>query len=295
MKPRSLPSGLVSAFPLLLAACASVPADSNGGAPDARRWRDRLIEPVTQPTLFESPVIDSQVRPMLMHQELPNDSIFQGGSVDVVALQLRYAIHERVALIAVKDGYVDLDPDAGSSESGVADLAAGVKYAVVDDLAKGNLVTVGMVYEFASGDEDVFQGNGDGVLRPFVAVGFDRDKFNTLLLMGYNYCLDDDEESTSFDYHAHLSYEAWKSVTPLLEVNGITWTDGGNALAADFEGGDLINLGATDPDGTVVTGALGARWAACENISVGLAYELPLTSREDLIDSRGTLDLVWSF
>lgn len=84
-------------------------------------------------------------------------------------------------------------------------------------------------------------------------------------------------------------------MTPLIEFNGITWTDGGNALAVDFEGGDLINLGASDADGTVITGALGMRWAAREDVSIGFAYEVPLTSREDLIDSRATLDLVWSF
>lgn len=85
MHQRHLMQSLGSAPPFLLAACANLSTASNGALSAERPWRGRLIEPVTQPTIFESPVIDSQVRPMLLHHELPSDSIFAGGSIDVIA------------------------------------------------------------------------------------------------------------------------------------------------------------------------------------------------------------------
>lgn len=290
--PRTVFRGLGALSLLVLAGCA-LPRTSSEGGP--RPWRRRLIEPLTAPTIFESPVIDTQLRPMAMIQSLPSDSIFGGGSVNVYALQARLAVTDRLALIATKDGYVDLSPDAGADEDGMADIAAGLKYAVIDDPEAGLLVTPGAIFEFASGDEEVFQGNGDGLLRLFLSGGYDLDQLNVLAAAGYNMPLDGDAESTSFDWHGHVSWELLERLAPLIEIHGITWIDGGEALAADFEGGDLINLGATDPDGTVITGAFGLRYAATDALSLGAGYEIPITSREDLFDDRITIDIVLGF
>ncbi len=281
-----------AALCLATIACQTTPRSPHSSSTTAS-WHKRLIEPVTAPTIFESPVIDTQLRPMDMIQSLPNGSIFGGGTVNVFAVQARYAVDDRLAIIATKDGYVNLDPDAGSSESGLADIAAGVKYAVIDDPDAGLLVTPGFIFEFASGDEDVFQGNGDGLARAFVSAGLDQHEWNLLGALGLNLPLDADEESTSIDWHAHVSYEMTESFVPLVEINGVTWIDSGNALAADFEGGDLINLGADDANGTVVTGAVGARYLVSDSLALGAAYEVPLSSREDLLDDRFTIDLVW--
>lgn len=292
LSPRALFLGGIAST-LLFSACEALPNTSKNTV-GSHDWRNRLIEPLTSPTIFESPVIDTQVRPMAMIQGLPKGSIFGGGDVKVYAVQARYAVDENWAIIATKDGYVDLNPDAGSSESGMADIAAGAKCSVIADAESGLLVTPGFVFEFASGDDDVFQGNGSGLFRPFVSAGLDKGQLNLLSAVGFNLPLDTDEESTSFDWHAQLSYELTQEFTPLIEINGVTWIDGGKALPVKFEGGDLINLGATDPNGTVVTGALGARYRVSDSVSFGAAYEIPLTSREDLFDDRITIDLVWS-
>lgn len=256
-------------------------------------WSDRLMDPLTAPTLFESPVIATNLRPIAAHHALPDDSIFAGGDVQILALQARWALTDRLALIATKDGYVRFNPDSGAEESGLADVAAGVKYAVVDDPGAGLLVTPGLVYEFASGDEDVFQGNGDGLVRPFVSAGWDLGRLNLLANVGYDLPLDADAESTRCTWHAHADWQATEHFHPLIEINGLSYTGDGAALAADFEGLDFFNLGAADVDGnTLVTGALGARWRV-GNSAFGAAYEAPLTSREDLFDWRLTLDWVF--
>jgi hypothetical protein len=271
-------------------ACTTPPSAPSGAA----RWNQRLIEPLTQPTVFESPVIDSQLRPIVMLHTIPDDNAaLPDADVRVYALQARFALSDKLALIATKDGYIELEPAGGGDQNGWADIAGGLKYAFYEGDAL--LVTAGAVYEFANGDEEVLQGNGDGLIRPFVSAGYDAGAFNVLSALGYNLPLDKDEESSSFDYHLHLSYELTANIAPLIELNGITWTDEGNALPVDFEGGDLINLGAANGSGSVLSGALGVRVRLAESFSVGAAYEAPLSSREDILSDRITLDAIWSF
>ena len=82
----------------------------------------------------------------------------------------------------------------------------------------------------------------------------------------------------------------------MLEINGITYTSDGETLAGDFEGNDVINLGSTDVSGnSVITAAIGARYRVSGNMLLGLTYEWPLTSREDLLDSRITVDFLYLF
>jgi hypothetical protein len=272
---------------LPLASCDSTPRSVKGG------WTDRFIDPLTAPTLFESPVIATNLRPIAAYHSLPDDSIFAGGDVQILALQARWAVTDRLALIATKDGYVQVNPDSGADESGMADIAAGLKFALVEAEKAGLLITPGVTYELPSGDEEVFQGNGDGLVRPFVAAGWDLGRFNLLANVGYDMPLDNDAESTRFTWHGHADFQVFDNLFPLIEINGLTYTDDGAAMAADFEGVDFFNLGSNDVSGnTLVTGAVGLRWRI-GNSAIGAAYEAPLTSREDLFGWRVTLDWVF--
>lgn len=275
---------------VLLAACQST--NTTSGTKSAP-WTDRIIAPITSPVTFESPVIQTNIRPIYAHHAFPSDSIFGGGALDVYALQLRYAVTDRLAIIATKDGYFDLQPDVGSDESGMADIAGGVKYAFVDDAERGLIATAGLVYEGTNGDKDVFQGNGDGVWRPFVSAALARGEMSYVGALGFQWPNDRDEESTSFDWHVQA---AWRvpdtKIAPVFELSGIHYVSGGDALAVDFEGGDVINLGASGVGGNdLVTGALGLRWNAWGRSWLGIAYETPVFSRDDLFDDRMTADL----
>ena len=261
-----------------------------------RPWTGRFIEPVSAGTTFESPVIDSNLEAHVVHQEFPDDSIFGGGGFNLYALQARFAVTEDLAVIATKDGYIDLNPDVGTDESGLADIGGGVKYSAYKNADSGVIITPGIIFETKSGDLDVFQGNGDGIIRPFVSAGWDMGKTNLLGSFGFNAPIDDDAESTSFDYHLHLSHEISPNLFPLIELNGITYVSDGNALAVNFEGGDLINLGAADVTGnTVIWGALGGAYRIDDRWQLGLVYEFPLTSREDLLDNRIWASILWRF
>lgn len=285
---------------LALAAVASCASTSSQHPPPlmgaASTWGERLTEPVTAPVTFESPVARTELRPIVARHWFPSSSIFGDGKLDVIALQARYAITDRLAIIAVKDGFFDLQPEGGGDTDGYADIAAGAKYTFAQDPDAGWLLTGGLVIEGTNGSSDVFQGNGDGMVRPFVSGGYDCGRWNLLGAVGYNHPLDSDAESTSLDWHLHASYEMHERFVPLVELNGILYTRDGDALPVDFEGVDVINLGANDVSGDhVISAAAGFRVPLTRNVLFGIAYESEIGSDEHLFDDRVTADLHVSF
>lgn len=277
---------------LSLCSCAVLANES----PAVAHWSDTMPEPVSAPVTFESPLIHTSLRPIYARHGFPSDSIFGGGSLTIYALQARLALSERFALIATKDGYFDLDPDTGSSETGLGDIAGGFKYAFLQDEQANLIATGGLVFETTSGDDEVFQGNGDGNLRPFLSAGWGLGECALVGNLGYNHPFDGDEESTSFDYHVAASWKATEDLVPLAELNGIHYVSSGNALPFDYEGTDVINLGSSSVAGNdLITGAVGLRQRVWKRWWFGVAYEVPLSAHDDLFDERITADLTMVF
>ena len=78
----------------------------------------------------------------------------------------------------------------------------------------------------------------------------------------------------------------------LWEMNGLQYTRSGRAFPGDEEGGDLINLGASDVAGNhILTTAFGATYKFNPHWETAAAYEFPLTKRNDLLDERLTVTL----
>lgn len=298
-KDRTMKTFAVPVLLLVSVSCVGVAPpstlspSSDGASPS---WSKRIVSPVSAPTTFETPAIESEIRPMFLHQELPESSAFSGGNFQLYAVQARVALSDRLAFIATKDGYIDFNPDAGTDEEGFADIAVGLKYAVVDDHEHGVLVTPGLIYEVDSGDHEVFQGNGDGLIRPFVSAAWDQGELHVLGAVGLNQPFHGSAETTSLDYHAQAAYEVDEGVFPLVEVHGITYLDNGNAAPFAFEGGDLINLGSNNVRGnSVFSMAAGGRVAISDDVQFGATYEFPLGGRRDLMDWRVTCDFIWRF
>ena len=72
-------------------------------------WKGRLTEPVTAPYWFESPMIHTSLRPVLIRHNFPSDSIFGAGELDVIALQARLAVTERLDKVGTWVGIPLLD------------------------------------------------------------------------------------------------------------------------------------------------------------------------------------------
>lgn len=300
MKPHllALAAGLTALSSLQAGTTAA--ASGKGSAAPAPEpsisWLDETISPVTNPIWFEDPAIRSEVRPVFMHHRIDDGFITQGGDVNLYALQLRYAVTDRLAIIATKDGYVDFNPDAGSDEEGWADVGLGFKYAVIKDDANQFILTPGLTFEIPLGDDEVFQGNGDGEFNFFVSGAKGFDKFHLTANTGLRVPIDGDAESMILHYSLMLDHRTCRWFQPFIAASGITVLDEGAGPGLSTEGYDLINFGSSGADGEtqIVVGA-GFRSQLADSISLGIAYEKAVTSPEDLFDDRLTADLIFRF
>lgn len=254
---------------------------------------DDMISPASVPTINEDPRMTTELRPMFMYTDVSDDFVTDGGHFEVVAVQARLALTDRVGLIATKDGYIFLRPDGVvPDDEGFANLAFGLKGALVRDEATATIVTAGLRYEAPSGNRDVLQGEGDGLLNPFLSAAKGFGDFHVQAYTGPRLALSG-EDSSFYDLSLHLDYRL-NRFYPLLEFNWIHVLDGGRRLPIDQEGFDLVNLGSRGAGGeSVATLAFGARYRILDRVDVGAVAEFPVTSREDLFGWRVTTDLIW--
>lgn len=279
-----------------------VPATADGFA-DARR-------PMTNPTLFDLALPTTNLHPIFIHHALPNHigtqagSLPLGGDVDVYALQFEFALNDRWSIVASKDGYVDMNPDHTlADQEGFANLGAGVKYAFWLDPDSKTAMSAMLGYEAATGNSDVFQGEGDGIVNLTVAGLKLQDAWQFAGAAGLNLPVTD-EQATNLWVSTHVSYEVNRWFIPLVELNWFHVLDAGDGSSTaisplvNFEGGDFFNLGASHAgvNRDFVTSAVGFRSRLTDSVDVGVAYEIPLTERgNSLMESRLTVDLVWKF
>ena len=219
---------------------------------------------------------------------------------------------DRFSLVAAKDGYAVMSPDATlSDEEGWANLSAGFKYAFLYNPEDALAAAFNLQIEVPTGNTNVFQGEGDGVAIPSISVLKLWDRLQFASTFGFKFPFDTDTESIMLNYHAHFSYALTDRFFPLIELsyfNVLDEGDGGRRFhdqvggfvpaVATFEGGDLFNLGASNADWNehFVSMAFGFRYRLTDNIDLGAAYEIPLTDEEEsLMDSRITVDATIRF
>ncbi|MCW5730161.1 MAG: hypothetical protein KIT20_05345 [Alphaproteobacteria bacterium] len=259
----------------------------------------RYVPALSNPLFNETPYITTELRPIYLHQDIPNDFLTRGGSIDLGAAELRIALTDRLGFIASKDGYgkirfKKLLPD----DSGFANISFGFKYAVISDPAQDLIVTLGAEYEPPSGNLKAglirLQGDGDGFLDLFVTGAKAFGKLGLQGSVGTNLAIDGDHDSSMLHYSAHASYELLPNFFPLVEFNGFTTISKGKRTVANFEGVDLVNFGSTE-SGTVATMAVGARYRFNRHFQIGAGYEFPVTEREDILNWRVYFDAVITF
>ena len=132
----------------------------------------RYVPPLTNPIFNETPYITTEARAVYFYHRLPEDFVTDGGDVNLVALQLRLAITERLGFIATKDGYVDFDFDETLPDTdGFANIAFGFKYAILSDPENEGILTAGLRYEIPIHDLDTggieLQGERRRFSQPF--------------------------------------------------------------------------------------------------------------------------------
>ncbi len=288
-----------------LAATASA-ADANKSS-----WLDNTISPVANPIFFEDPRVTSEVRPVYMYHWLPDSFKFAGGSVplggqvQVMAVQVRYALTDKLGLIATKDGYIEFQPDHTLGHAyGWGDLAAGLKYVVYDNQDDQIIVTPGLTITLPTGSTEVFQGNGSGVWNAFVSAEKGYDKFHATANAGFNVPNNLSQQTAQAHYSLQLDYNTCQYFIPFAVMNGYTILSetsktSDQSLAAvplNTEGYDLINFGSSRARGTTqLTVGGGARSRILKNLDVGFAYEAGVVHPVGIFDTRLTVDVIWRF
>ncbi|MFM2196695.1 MAG: hypothetical protein RLZZ505_127 [Verrucomicrobiota bacterium] len=285
--------------------------------PNSGDWANNLIRPMTNPTLFDLAVPTTNIRPIFLNHVLPDfmnttaGNLPVGGDVQLYALQFEYAFSDRLSLVATKDGYVVFDPDATlNDQNGFANLGAGLKYAFILDPEAGHALSGSMTFELPTGNSDVLQGEGKGIVNLILSGVKTLDDWQFAGSTGVSIPFSGQQSTNGF-LSAHVSREVTPWFIPLFELNVFSVLSPGegggnfNGQAGgavpgiiEFEGNDLFNIGAVNADENrqLVTAALGFRSKITDSIQTGIAYEIPLTSDENsVIDNRLTLDLVWRF
>ncbi len=236
-----------------------------------------IATPVSNPVNFEDPRIESDIRPIYAYHRIDDKFVTSGGDVRIYALQIRYALNDRWALIATKDGYVDMNPSAVlNDEEGWANVAGGAKYAFYKSEANDAIATAGLRYEAPIGESEVLQGQGDGIINPFLSAALVAGPVNVVGYTGLRVPFDDDD-STFYDASVHFDTSVCGVVSPLIELNYFHVLDGGGRLPIADEGQDFFNIGSSKATGeNMLTMAAGARVPLAESVSFGAAYEFPL-------------------
>ena len=268
-----------------------------------------LISPVTNPFFFEDPRALTELRPIFMYQSVPGSNPkFGGGDVLFFGTQARVAFTTCLSLVINELGFVTFDPSNPkppiTSDTGFAEIKIGPKYTFARNCSTGTVAAAGLTFEIPEGSGKVFQDTGTLSLDPYFTIGhtFGRlpNGFGTINLLGelgYSFALDD--KRTDF-FHAslHADYNIANSNTfyPLVEMNWLHYTDRGKNTPLTFEGGDLVNFGASQRQGSdVFSLAFGGRYRITEHIFAGAAFEFPLTYNHGIDDWRVTIDLIFRY
>lgn len=283
-----------AAVSLTQAAQAGTPAlSAKAPAPPvaAVSWKDHTISPVANPFFHEDAVIRSEIRPVFVYHNI-DDRFLGGGDAQLYALQLRYALTDRLAIIATQDGYFDINNDAIGDPEGWMDLALGVKYALIDNEASQFILTPGVTFKVPTGDREVFQGRGGGEWDLFVAAQKGFGDFHLSSNVGLRLPNNTQENSTLLHYSLMADYYTCRWFIPFVAFNAYTVLSEGSNIGLTSEGYDVINFGSSGADGvTQGTLAVGFRSRILKNVDLGFAYEKAVIEPNGLTDDRLTFDL----
>lgn len=252
---------------------------------------DCFISPMSNPVYFEDPRTLTEARTIFANHNIPHS--LGGGSVQLLAMQLRAALTENLSLIATKDGF--FISDSPLLNDGFADVNVGLKYNLFKDYQTQTLLSTGFTYEIPMGSHAALQGQGSGEFNCFLNGGKQLGEYwHVLSAFGVRIPTNTHQQSQSTYWSNHLDRRLGDSGFYLFtEANWYHWMSSGSTFQASVEGLDLFNLGSTNVAGNnIVTGAYGVKYKPHGRLELGVAYEIPYTERRDIIQNRMMVDLI---
>ena len=285
----------VSAIVSPLAQAGTPVADKNPATPLAADWKDDTISPVANPMYDEDPIIRTEARPIFAYHRIDPDFATGKGEAELYALQLRYAITDRLAFIATEDGYMHIHLKNGTNLYGWMDTAAGLKYALIDDAADQFILTPGFTFIIPTGSDHIFQGHGNGSWNPFVSAEKGFGDFHLQGNVGVR-IPDDNTQSTIFHYSLMADYKVCDLFIPFVAANGFTVVQSGKAIGLNSEGYDVIDFGSSLANGvSQMTVAGGFRSRLAKNVDFGVSYEVAVLKPYGLTQNRLTFDVSYHY
>ncbi len=274
-------------------------ASTDGALFESDRCFPNFIGPISNPVLSKDPRALTEARALFLTDSIPHDHPLGGGDFQVYGLQVRVALTDRLSFIADKDGVASIHPGVGKSETGALDIAAGLKYAFIRDVENQFLVDGGFMFEPQTGESNVFQGQGTGLFTLFLTGGKEfGDCYHILGNTGYQLPVDRSQNSSFFYTSLHLDKQMFGWLYPLVELNWFHWTGSGDRglPSALGEGDGLINFGTSGVAGNdLVTVAVGLKAILNRHMDIGVAYETPISTRQDLIENRVLAELIFRY
>jgi hypothetical protein len=324
---------LIAALPAVAASDDSCPTWVPDLKCDRQGRYEGFVMPMSMPYLFEDPFITTGANLVGMFHTVDDRRNFKGADIGVLALQLRLAITDKLAFIATKDGFLMYRPDTKisdvpaladptnnkqlqSDEDAFLNATIGFKYAMIEIPEENFILTPAIRYEIPLGNDEVFQGRGDGVFIPSATAAWGRGDFHVIAGLGGQIPVDSEMESTSLFYNLHLDYALFEKLVPFVELSGIHWTNSGNGglnlntnlgdvpldaaqgllNTGSFEGADVANLGSRSIKGqNLLTMAWGVRVPLDDHTSLGLSYERGLSGKKHFFEQRVTAMATYEF
>lgn len=264
-----------------------------------------FVSPMTNFVFFEDPRTLTELRPIFVNHWVPGrigNGVSAGGSIQLLALQFRAALTDRLSLIAVKDGFI-FDNTNGALDNLLNDgwgaVSAGLKYNFLRDTCNGTLASAGFTYEMPIGSQRTLQDVGDGEFHLFVTAGQRLLEGDAHLLSSFGWRLpvDSSVQNTMIHWSNHLDYRVTDKFYLFTELIWWHFTDDPSAGAPlAVAGQDLFNLPFSDVEGrNLLTQSVGVKLKPQDNVEVGVAYEFPVSDFRDVIDSRLTVDMIYRF
>ena len=267
---------------------------------------DSFISPLSNPFYFEDPRSLSEVRPILMFQNIPGDqSLYQGGNAFFFGGQFRLAVTERWSVTINKIGIQTFQGGGNSTlprGSGLSEFWIGPKYVFYRDKENQGLLSAGAILQVPTGPDSNYQNTGKLSIVPYISAAkrlweTDWGTLNGMANAGYSFGTNS-ERADFFYTSAHIDFDIGnrRRFYPLMEVNWFAFTKNGTARNLPFNGRDLANIGTASSGSNLVTWTIGGKYKApSARWEFGAGYELPILGNRDLFQNRFTLDLIWRF
>lgn len=247
---------------------------------------DGFVQPFSNPIQFKDPRCMTEARGLFIAAWSDPNMPLGDTTGQVYAVQARVALTERFEAFAAKDGIVRLSPGIGASQTGLANLAVGGKYAVYRNPDTQTIASAVVQYEAPTGYANIFQNQGSGLLATYFVVGQEfAGNTHAIVQVGQNMAMNA-QDSGYFLTSAHIDKRFGRFV-PFYEANWFYYNQNGNFLPTlGIEGGGLLNLGAGGVMGlSYVTNAVGFWYDLSDWQQLGLGYEFQVSQPVMLFDN----------